>query len=357
MENNNKTGIVVGVSLVTLLLGVILGMLAVHIANKEKINDLNNQVISLETQLALKPEIKNVTEVTNFYYPKRQITAGHILKNSYDSEGFEIIDNYMTYTDVSGNKISHLGADMSYHQDKVDWDKIKNGPLEFVMLRCGYRGYTEGGLVVDEKFKSYAKACNERGINLGVYFFTQAITEEEAIEEADFVIDLLKDYKIQYPVALDTELVNDDDARTNKADLSKDDLSKICIAFCERIREAGYYPIIYASENWMRRRLNLEMLTDYDFWAAQYLEENDFLYDFTIWQYTEKGKIPGVSTEVDLNVSMVDYASFVPGLFKAVNGDGEVGEYDENIVELDHEDENLNADDEADNEEGISEEE
>ena len=191
------------------------------------------------------------------------------------------------------------------------------------MLRCGYRGYSEGGLVEDEKFREYATACNELGIPLGVYFFTQAINEAEARREADFVIDLIEDYDISYPIAFDTEMVDDPNARTNVAQIDEELRSNICIAFCEKIKEAGYYPMIYASENWIRREFNYEMLLDYDFWAPQYLDENDFLYDFTIWQYTDKGYVPGIDTEVDIDISMVDYSKFVPALRETVVGKGE----------------------------------
>ena len=147
---------------------------------------------------------------------------------------------------------------------------------------------------------------------------------EEAEREADFVIDLIKDYKISYPVAFDTEYVSDAGARTNTEEIDEDLRTEMCIAFCERIRQAGYYPMIYASENWIRRELNFEALQDYDFWAPQYLEENDFMYDFTIWQYTERGFIKGVDEQVDLDISMVDYAEFVPALREAVVNGGEI---------------------------------
>ena len=106
----------------------------------------------------------------------------------------------------------------------------------------------------------------------------------------------------------------------------------MCIAFCEKIKEAGYYPMIYASENWIRRDLNYEKLQDYDFWAPQYLEENDFMYDFTIWQYTEKGFIQGVDEQVDLDICMVDYASFVPALREAVLSRGQITVVSDNNI-------------------------
>ena len=108
----------------------------------------------------------------------------------------------------------------------------------------------------------------------------------------------------------------------------------MCIAFCEKIKEAGYYPMIYASENWIRRELDFEALQEYDFWAPQYLEENDFMYDFTIWQYTERGFIQGVDEQVDLDISMVDYASFVPALREAVLSGGEITQTGNGTIEI-----------------------
>lgn len=305
-----------------LLTGFVLGMIVIHLVDskseQEKVEALENKIKKLEQE---------AEETVNVYVPNRDVASGEILKNSYIQENFVIEDGFMAYYNENGEKISHVGVDLSYHNESVDWDALANSPVEFVMLRCGYRGYTEGGLVEDEKFKEYARAANEHGLKLGVYFFTQAINEQEAESEADYVIKLIEDYDISYPVAFDTENVSDEEARTNKAELSKEDMSNICIAFCERIREAGYYPMIYASENWFRRKLDLTMLTEYDYWAPQYLEDNDFLYDFTIWQYTESGDAPGIEGPCDLDISMVDYASFVPALREAVKTNGNIGEY------------------------------
>lgn len=326
--SNKDTGVVICAAFVFLVIGLILGVLIAHTVDKKNIDELNNQIdrLKVEVEEAKVPPV--VQEVNNFYYPYRNVTQGNILKNSYKTENFRLNDKgYMEYVDDNGNVISHFGVDLSYHQDKVNWDKLEASGVEFVMLRCGYRGYTEGKILEDEKFHEYAKEANERGIALGVYFFSQAINEKEAIEEAEYCIDILKDYEISYPVAFDTEYVNDSEARTNTADLTDEDRANICIAFCERVKEAGYFPIIYASENWMRRNLDLTMLTQYDFWAPQYLDENDFLFDFTMWQYTEHGKIDGISEDVDLNISMVDYASFVPGLKKTTDTNGTIMNY------------------------------
>lgn len=291
--------------------GFVIGMLVIHFNKADGAEEKTEQTEE-------KPSIVNV------YVPERPRAYGTIPVNSYKTENFRLDNGFMAYFDDEGNKISHLGVDMSYHQQMVDWEALAASGCEFVMLRCGYRGYTEGGLIEDEKFEEYAQAANDAGIPLGVYFFTQAITVEEAEAEADFVISLIEKYKISYPVALDTEFVSDKEARTRTTEISDELRSEMCIAFCNKIKDAGYYPIIYAGENWMRRNMNLEMLQEYDFWAPQYLEENDFMYDFTIWQYTESGFIPGVDGEVDLNISMVDYAEFVPALREAVLSGGEI---------------------------------
>ena len=299
------------------IMGLIIGMVIIHVKSSK-------EIAAVREELATVIEEQSHINVTNVYIPKRTIKEGQVAVNSYKTENFRLDNGFMAYFDDDGNKISHLGCDLSYHNKIVDFDELAASGCEFVMLRCGYRGYSEGGLVKDEKFDRYASEAQRTGIKLGVYFFTQALTPEEAEAEAEYVLELIKDYDISYPVAFDTEYIDDEEARTNVTEISDELRSEICIAFCEKIREKGYYPMIYASENWMRRYLELESLQDYDFWAPQYLEENDFLYDFTMWQYTDSGNIQGVRGDVDLDISMVDYAAFVPKMREAYLTGGEI---------------------------------
>ena len=320
MRRRKNGGLLAVLMFFFLMTGLVLGMIIIHIVDEK------NSSAKIE---ALKEELKEAKieqeKPINVYFPKRTIKTGEIQKNSYIQENFVIEDGFMAYYNENGEKISHVGIDLSYHNQKVDWDALESSPVEFVMLRCGYRGTTEGGLIEDEKFREYAEEALSRGYKLGVYFFSQAISEPEAIAEADFVIDIINEYDISYPVAFDTEL--SEDSRVEEAELSKEEQTNICIAFLERIKKAGYYPMVYASENWFRRRLEVDRLSEYDFWAPQYLEQNDFLYDFTIWQYTENGAAPGVEGACDIDISLVDYASFVPSLREAVLSGGEIGEY------------------------------
>ena len=340
MKNRTKLYIVLGMlGLIFFAFGLATGYIMGSLSkNSGDAAAVQEETKEQEAATVNRPQVivsdKDKTNVTNVYIPSRKRIFGQIPINSFKTENFYIDDGFMAYHDDEGNKISHLGIDLSYHQENVNWDELKESGIEFVMLRCGYRGYSEGGLVKDEKFDEYARACNERDIPLGVYFFTQAVSVEEAEREADFTLDLIRGYKISYPVAIDTEYVSDSQARTNVEEIDEDLRSRMCIAFCERIREAGYYPMIYASENWIRRELDYGALQEYDFWAPQYLDENDFMYDFTIWQYTERGFIKGVDEQVDLDISMVDYASFVPALREAVLTGGDITEMEDDSIEI-----------------------
>ena len=304
------------------IIGMVLGMVIISVKSSK-------EIAAVQEELDRTIEEQSAITVVNVYQPKRERRLGTIPINPYDPDRYGMDNGFRAYFDENGNKISHLGIDLSYHNENIDWDELAASPVEFVMLRCGYRGYTEGGLVEDEKFREYAAEANRVGLELGVYFFTQAITVEEAEAEAEFVAELIEDYDISYPVAFDTEDISSESARTNTNEISNELRSQMCDAFCKVIASHGYYPMIYSSENWMRRRMNLESLQDYDFWAAQYVDNNDFLYDFTIWQYTDKGDVPGVKEKVDIDISMVDYASFVRAMRESLATGGKIIVMDE----------------------------
>lgn len=222
-------------------------------------------------------------------------------KCKYDYSKLVTKEGYQYYTDEEGNIASKIGVDVSRYQKKIDWEKVKKSGIDFAMIRLGYRGYgKEGHLVEDEYFKANIEGAIAAGLDVGVYFFSQAITEKEAIEEAEFVLKRVKDYHLSYPIVFDTEEIQEKTARTK--DLDKEQYSKNCIAFCDAVLEKGYETMIYANMKWMAFTLDLTALTEYDFWYADYEKKPQCPYAFKIWQYTEEGKVPGIYGGVDLNI-------------------------------------------------------
>lgn len=207
-----------------------------------------------------------------------------------------------------GDLKSIKGIDLSNYNVVDDWEAVKDSGVKFVMLRIGYRGYTKGGLVEDKKFFEYARAAAKQGLELGTYFVTQAITVEEAIEEANYAAAMMKKAGVDfsYPVALDLEDAGSLDART--ANLSKSERTEIIKAFCERLKELGYTPMLYSAIRWYMDEMDLSQLTEYDKWFAQYFNRPFFPYEFQIWQYTSSGVVDGIQGNVDLNICFKDYS-------------------------------------------------
>lgn len=198
------------------------------------------------------------------------------------------------------------GIDVSKFQGDIDWNKVKKDGVEFAIIRCGYRGYETGKLVEDEKFEDNIRGCNEVGLDAGVYFFTEAVSEREAREEADFVIDLLKEYevKIQLPIVIDLEQ-SSNPAKSRTRDISQEDRTKIVIAFCERVKEAGYEPMIYGNLKSHMRMSDIYELEDYPKWFAYYRTPLRFPYKFDIWQYSATGSVNGIKGDVDMNIAFI----------------------------------------------------
>lgn len=196
------------------------------------------------------------------------------------------------------------GIDVSSHQEEIDWEAVKDDGIEFAFIRIAYRGYSDDGVLLpDEYALDNIRKATAAGIDVGVYVFSQAVNEEEAIEEARFAIDLLGDTKIPLPVVYDPENINDAEARTD--DLSADQITKNTIAFCEKIREAGYSPAIYSNLKWEVLYFNMEKLKEYDFWYADYNSEPKTPCNFRFWQYSTKGTVKGIKGNADLNVEFI----------------------------------------------------
>lgn len=252
------------------------------------------------------------TEMLRSFFPDEIVVADsgqyyffpileELAKNTYNPDSFMADGDGIMHYYVDGERASRKGIDVSRYQEKIDWEKVAEDEVDYAFIRLGIRGYTEGEILEDETFQTNIKAALKNDIDVGVYFFTQALSEEEAEEEAAFVIDSIAPYKVTYPVVIDVEAVTSTNARGN--DLTSDERTRYCITFCEKIREAGYTPMIYGNLKTFMLLLNIEELEEYDKWFAYYDEAYYFPYDFKIWQYTNKGKVSGIKGDVDLNIS------------------------------------------------------
>lgn len=199
-----------------------------------------------------------------------------------------------------------MGIDVSSWNGDIDWELVRASGIEFAIIRCGYRGYTTGSLVEDKYFMQNIIGANEAGVKVGLYFFTQAISEVEAVEEASMVITLCRDYQVDLPIFIDTESTGGN----GRADgLDKETRTLVCQAFCETIESAGYRSGVYASKNWINQMLHYEQLAKYLTWLAEYKEAPTYTGDYQFWQYTSNGWVDGVTGRVDLNIGNLSLAN------------------------------------------------
>lgn len=222
------------------------------------------------------------------------------------------------------NGSAKLGIDVSKWNKTIDWDAVKDAGIEFAIIRCGYRGASSGALVLDPMYEQNIKGAIEADIPVGVYFFTQAVDEVEAVEEASMVIRLIEDYDVDYPVFLDSEGAGG----SGRADgLATDERTKIHRAFLETVDAAGYETGIYGSRNWLNEQVDMEELSDYKTWLAEYAEIPSYEEYYHMWQYTSKGTVDGIGTRVDLNLcymnidTSVNHAKGAVGYSGVINGD------------------------------------
>ena len=218
-----------------------------------------------------------------------------------------------------------LGIDVSKWNQEINWEAVKDAGVEFAIIRCGYRGATTGALVIDPRYEENIEGAISAGIPVGVYFFTQALDEVEAVEEASMVIRLIENYDVDYPVFLDSESAG---GRGRADGLDSDERTRAHRAFLQTIEAAGYETGVYASRNWLNDRLDMSRLSDYRIWLAEYADAPTYdAYYYHMWQYTSKGTVDGISTNVDLNLcymnidTSINHAKGAAGYSGVVNGD------------------------------------
>lgn len=227
--------------------------------------------------------------------------SANIKRNEWDFENLDDSGTYKTYVDENGAR--KIGIDVSEHQGAIDWATVAQY-VDFAIIRIGYRGYTSGGMVMDSYYASNIEQATANGVPVGVYFYSQAVTYEEGVEEANFVLNHLGDYGLAYPIVLDREDPMQEDARTN--DMTVEQHTQAVKGFLDTIEQSGHRSMLYTNRMYYALYLDLEQIYDCPIWFAQYADEPDWPYEFAIWQYTESGTVPGIAGTVDMNIQMMD---------------------------------------------------
>ena len=220
--------------------------------------------------------------------------------NPYGPDDFVPDENgYLTCTAGS----AMLGIDVSDHQHEIDWNAVAQAGIEFAIIRIGYRGYTKGEIFSDRMAQQNLQGAKAAGLKTGAYFYSQAISPEEAAQEAEFCVAFLNDYELDLPLVYDWEYVSED-ARTGSMD--PDTLTQCVQAFCRTVQEAGLEPMIYFNPHLAENLFQLTQLDEYPFWLALYSDTMDYPHRVEMWQYSCTGSVPGISTQVDMNLLFTD---------------------------------------------------
>lgn len=233
------------------------------------------------------------------------LISPYLPKHEYDFTKLVCQSDIMKYY-VDGKQVSYVGTDISKYQDYVDFVKLRKAGIDYCMIRVGARGYGSGQLVLDDYFSENIKRATDAGLEVGVYFFSQAITIEEAVEEANMVLEQIKDYKVTYPVAFNMEHITNDTARIDN--LTKAEKTDITKAFLDTIQNAGYKAMIYADKEWLIKEIDMSKLTAYDVWLSQPGDLPDYPYQFTMWKYNEEASLDGIAGYANLDISFIDYS-------------------------------------------------
>lgn len=221
-------------------------------------------------------------------------------RQDYQAELFvRDADGRISYEDAAYPDISY-GIDVSTYQGEIDWQLVAADDIDFAIIRVGYRGYNSGHIVMDERFTANIEGALAAGLPVGVYFFSQAISEAEGQADAEFVLNAIRGYEISFPVVFDMEEITGAGSRID--DLTEKEVTAITKAFCRVIDKAGYQPMIYGNTKWLASRIDLGNLREYPLWFAQYYDRPLMPYDFAIWQYSSNGTVAGIPADVDLNI-------------------------------------------------------
>ena len=196
------------------------------------------------------------------------------------------------------------GIDVSAHNGVIDWKTVAANGVDFAIIRCGFRGYSEGKIYEDAYFKSNVAGATAAGVKVGIYFYSAAVTEEEALEEAAWVVKKISTYRITYPVVYDFEEFGMHRCSGVNGTLG----TNMALTFLNYVKANGYEPMLYASKNDIRNNFNKSAFSC-KFWLAHYTTKTDYTGSYNMWQYTSKGSVPGISGNVDMNIAYFSYGT------------------------------------------------
>lgn len=233
----------------------------------------------------------------------------NIPKNGYSPEKFLERNGVITYE--GGD--SWVGINVNVKLGDIDWQKVAESGVEYAMIRVGYRGKTDGKITADNNFEANITGALEAGLKVGVYFYSTAITDGEAEDEATFVLEKIKGYNVTYPIAFYWEYDLDSDGSVSKDSRSVrcngEQVTGFVDTFCKKVKNAGFIASYYCGKSMGYESLNLERLKDYDMWYAEFTAAPSFYYDFKMWQYTKSGQVPGIDSQaVPVNLCLKKYA-------------------------------------------------
>ena len=245
----------------------------------------------------------NIAEQTE--EPEYAETDDTLKKSSLFGEGFKKDGDKLVYA-LNGRKTSHFGIDVSKYNGEIKWNQVKDAGVEFAMLRIGSRGYSSGTINLDDTFQKNYDGCSSNGIDVGCYFYSQAVNINEAIEEANYCVAALNGRKIKYPIMFDSEAVQNDSYRTQN--LSQKDLSDCAVAFCTTVEHYGYLSMIGGTKRQLVKHMDLRELSMYDICIFDTDEQSVYPYRYTMRQYKTDGKVDGISGNVDYDICFISYA-------------------------------------------------
>lgn len=296
-------------SMLCILLAIIIALAAALTVTLARLNMTKRHKAVYDTDSALTTAQEG--DMVNFW--RSDIGYGAILAmqgvpiSTYNEDNFRTDSKGLKYYYENGELASYTGIDISVYNGDIDFNAVKKYGIDFVIVRLGGRGYGQEGVIFeDENALKNIRQAKSAGLMVGAYFFSQAITAEEAKEEAEFCLELLNGIYLDYPLVFDWEQIDSAESPRTE-DISPEVLTECAKAFCDTVNKGGYIPCLYTDSKKAYMKFDLSKLKDIDIWYAFYNDEPDMYYNYMMWQYSCTGTVDGIDGDVDLNICFKNY--------------------------------------------------